>query len=395
MKNKKNKALISIFLVLILLLSACGQKTDEKPKEENTKVEEKKVEEIKRDETTGLEIVSEDEMKFAKSLKITRLQDGYILVDMAGGEDVVLLVPKDKEKLDVADFTQVFYPAENIGAYSTTHVALINAIGHLDKVGSVNMKVDNWHIDEVKKAMEDVKIAFVGNSFDLDYEMVQSVSPDMVITSGAKTEKAEKSKTKLQELGIPTFGVYQHIENDPRGRIEWVKFFGILVGDEETANKYFDDQIARIAKIEEENKSLDPKPTIVNFRAGEDGITVKREEDYSVRMLEMAGGTYGLAGMVEKGTGTYKISPEEFYKSAEKVDILIHENKGKRVDSIENLLAFGDYLVDLKAVQDEKVYTTNANYWQAMDKTAEMIEELNLIIKGEAPDKMEFYKRIK
>ena len=402
MKKLLNNRLILILCLCIISLSSCtnGQTPTEAPKapettvvEENKKNNENK--EANIDETTGLEIESEDKLEYAKSLKLTRLKDGYILANMLDGDELVLLVPKDKEFLNLDGVTEVRYPVDNIGAYSTTHVALIKAIDHLEKVGSVNNDKEDWYIDGVSDLIEEGKIKFVGKSFDVDYELIQEANPDLIITSGGRSEKDDKMKDKLDELGLKNIAVYQHIEDDPRGRMEWVKFFGILVGDEDAANAYFDDQISRIAKIEEENKNLNVHPSIVNFRASQDGITVKREEDYSVRMLEMAGGTYGFKGIVEGGTGTYKISPEEFYKNAENVDILIHENMGKRVDTVDDLLAFGDYLVDLKAIKDGRIYTTNENYWQAMDKTAEMIEELNLIIKDEAPDEMTFYKKIK
>lgn len=401
----KKKLLLIVTAFFVVFTSSC-EKTEEAPKE-STQVQEARQEEPTEvegesdqgkevEETTGLAIVERVKMDYAKSLKITKLADGYVYVEMLDGAENVLLVPKDKDFLDLdPEIKQVSYPVERIGAFSTTHVALLRAIDQLDKISCVNNKIDDWYIEEVPKLMEEGKIAFVGNRFEVDYELLQKENPDVILNSGSSSEKEEKLRAKLDDLGLTNIGISQHVENDPRGRIEWIKLFGILVNAEDKAEAYLADQYSRIDKIIEESKNITDKVTIANFRVKDDGFVVKRSDDYSVKMLDLAGGLYGFDGLVETGTGTYMITTEEFYKNAENVDLLIHENMGAFIDSIDKITQYGDFLEDLKAIKEGRIYTTKKNYWQEMDKTAEMIEEISLMIKDQAPDDMVFYQKVK
>lgn len=401
----KKKLLLVLAAFFLVFASSC-KNTEQAPKE-STQVQEARQEKPTEvegesdqgkevEETTGLAIVEKVKMDYAKSLKITKLADGYVYVEMLDGAENVLLVPKDKDFLDLdPQIKQVSYPVERIGAFSTTHVALLRAIDQLDKISCVNNKIDDWYIEEVPKLMEEGKIAFVGNRFEVDYELLQKENPDVILNSGSSSEKEEKLRAKLDDLGLTNIGISQHVENDPRGRIEWIKLFGILVNAEDKAEAYLADQYSRIDKIIEESKNITDKVTIANFRVKDDGFVVKRSDDYSVKMLDLAGGFYGFDGLVETGTGTYMITTEEFYKNAENVDLLIHENMGAFIDSIDKITQYGDFLEDLKAIKEGRIYTTKKNYWQEMDKTAEMIEEISLMLKDQAPDDMVFYQKVK
>ena len=43
----------------------------------------------------------------------------------------------------------------------------------------------------------------------------------------------------LKDFGIPVMIEYSSYESHPLGRVEWIKFFGALVGKEEEAEKVF------------------------------------------------------------------------------------------------------------------------------------------------------------
>lgn len=393
---RKNFSLLALVL-LLAFATACEPINSDEAEGKNTENSLALQDQDPVEEMTGLEVLAEEDFQYSKSLKIKRLAEDYIYVDMVDGAERVLLVPKDKDFLDLEeeDLRQIHYPVENIGVLSTTHVALFRAIGQLDKIAFVNYEPETWYIDGVVDRMESGEIDFVGNYYDLDYERIQEDNPDLVLRSSFVGEEEEKLNLKLDDLGIPNMGISQYVEEDPRGRIEWVKLIGILVGAQEEAQAYLEDQYARIDKVVEESKALEKSPTIASFRVGEDGTSVKRSGDYSIKMFELAGGTYGLAGLVEEGTGAYKITPEEFYAQAQDMDILIHENMGTFIETKDQLLQYGDYLGDLKALKEGRVYATKENYWQEMDKTAEMIEDLHAIIKGEATGDLYFYQEVK
>ena len=89
------------------------------------------------------------------------------------------------------------------------------------------------------------------------------------------------------------------------------------------------------------------------------------------------------------------MNAEEFYKVAEKADFFFYDSvNGSAIKSTEDLVAFAEYLKDLKAVKENKVWGVKPNYYQSADHVADMIEELNKIIHskpGELTETEYFY----
>ena len=152
---------------------------------------------------------------------------------------------------------------------------------------------------------------------------------------------------------------------------------GALLDKEAEAEAFFEKELARITEIENNTEeSTEAKPKVAYVRITDDGYTVKNKGDYSVKMLEIAGGNYIFSDLNPDKDGTLKISAEEFYKVAENVDILIYENMGAFVGNMEQLMEKGEHLDAIKAIREGRVWVTKQNYWQSADKTGEMIEEL-------------------
>ncbi|MDO5726185.1 MAG: ABC transporter substrate-binding protein [Tissierellia bacterium] len=405
MKKFKN---ILLILLITILLAACGKSVEPKTNgdtevvteadniKEEKKDEEKVEEKAEIDELTGMEIESEEEIKFAKSFDIKYLKDGFVLIDMKENSESLLLVPEGKEApKDIEGLKIIQKPIERIAANSTTDVAMLKAIGELDKVNAVTTDKGDWYIDGIDERIDSGDICYIGKSTSPDYELLQSREPDIVLLVSSQTEAFQKVRDKLTEIGLNWSNVNNNIEDDPRGRIEWAKFFGALVDNREAANKYFDEQINKIEEIESKTKDITDRKTAAYFRITKDGYTVKKADDYSVKMLELAGADYGLSDIGED-TGITKVSAEDFIKMAENIDILIHENMGAYITNMDELLEHGDHLADLLAVKNGDIWTTDKNYWQSLDKSADMIMELYDMIYGEdTPDDLNYYHRIK
>ena len=56
-------------------------------------------------------------------------------------------------------------------------------------------------------------------------------------------------KEQLERFGIPVLVERSSYESDPLARMEWIKFYGILLGKEELAQQVFDRQAERIAPL--------------------------------------------------------------------------------------------------------------------------------------------------
>ena len=329
-------------------------------------------------EEKGLVKTGELELKYASSFSVDYYEGGYkIITDLNGSK--TLLIPEGKEIPEMDEEVNILHqPVNTVGPFSTVNMTMLRALDAIDKATIVTTPPDGWYVDDVIQRMENGEITFVGSNNSPDYELIKAADPDLILLTASNTEGALKMIEMLEELEIDWVGMNVHMERDPRGRLEWVKYVGAILDKEAEAEAFFEEELRKITEIENSTKELadENKPKVAYVRITDDGYTVKNKGDYSVKMLEIAGGDYIFDELNPDKDGTLKISAEEFYKEAENADIIIYENMGAFVGNMEQLMEKGEHLDGIKAIREGRVWVTKQNYWQSADKTGEMIEEL-------------------
>lgn len=393
----KKKLLSLILAFTMLILSSCSKeesgKNEEKQAalEEGTKIEEtleekeeEKTEEqvedpAEIDQASGLKKVGKLDLKYAKSFKVEYLEnDIKKYIDKEGRE--VYLVPEGVS-LENSDLTSISIPVNRIAIFSTVDATLLRPIDKLDTIVATTTKAESWQIPQVKERLENNEAVFLGSKNELNYEELEKVSPDVVLFTYENLDRTPVIIQQLNSLEIPWLGLSNHMENDPRARMEWVKLAGILTGQSDKAEEYYEEQLEKFAAIEEKTKDLTDRPSFAWTFMFKDLFYTKKAGDYSVKMMELAGSDPIFKDLGPNEDGNAKLSAEEFYKGAENADILIYDRiSGSAIQNISDLVAYADYLNDIKAVQEDKVWTLKKNYFQSADYAAEMVEELYQII---------------
>ena len=190
---------------------------------------------------------------------------------------------------------------------------------------------------------------------------------------------------KLEGFDIPVMIEYSSYESHPLGRVEWIKFYGALLGKEELAESIFAEQIEIIERVSADEKT---DKTIAFFFITSNGLVqVRRTTDYVPKMIELAGGKYiyESLGEEESSRSTMNVQLEEFYNSAKDADYLIYNSSiDGGVDSIEALLDKSGILADFEALKNGNVWcTTNDMYQQSMSIGA-LIEDIHKILMDES-----------
>ena len=200
----------------------------------------------------------------------------------------------------------------------------------------------------------------------------------------------------LDELGIPYIADSQHLENHPLGRVEWVKLVGALLDMEEEADAYFDEEVQRVNAVAESVAGESEHPTILQTYIFKGTVYVRNGGDYVNKMLELAGGTYPFAELEPGQGGNTKMTVEKFYQGAVDAEILIYDNTSDvSVSTVADILANGDYLADMKAIQEGNVWGIQKNYWQSADDVATMIEDIATIIyHPEDADQLHYFYKL-
>ncbi len=320
------------------------------------------------------------ELDYAQSFAVDFTGDGYAKI--AIDQETYLLVPE----LDPVpegtpeDVTVLRQPLENVYLQATSAMDCFRQLDVMDAVTLSGTDAPGWYIPEAKAAMESGNMVYAGKYSAPDYELIQSKHCGLAITSTMIYHNPEV-KEQLERLGVPVLVERSSYESHPLGRMEWVKLYGVLFDREEEAQRYFDEQLARLEPVLEQEGT---GKTVAFFAVNANGmVTVRKPGDYIAKAIDLAGGVYALKdlGGEENALSTMNIQMESFYDMARDADILIYNSAiESALDTLDQLVAKSAPLADFKAVQNGNVWCTGKSMFQESQSVGEMILDINKIL---------------
>lgn len=351
----------------ILLLSGCGQ--------------------AQTQEGLGWEKEGSLELKYATEFSVDYYPQGYKVISLADGSRF-LVIPQGREapRGMPQDMVPLYQPLENIYLAATAAMCLFDALERLDAISLSGTRVDGWHIENARKAMEEGKILYAGKYSEPDYEMLLDYQCPIAIESTMIGHASEVRK-KLEELGIPVLVDQSSNEPHPLGRTEWIKLYGALLNEEARAEEVFSQQLAYL----EQAQSQEPSgKTVAFFHISSAGYVVARKSgDYVSKMLELAGGRYVFddLGDPKTRTSTVNLEMETFFATAKDADYIIYNSTiGGEVRTMEELLAKNSLLAEFQAVKTGNVWCTAENMYQETTGLGQMVQSFQKIFSGEAEE---------
>jgi len=317
-------------------------------------------------------------LKYATGFKIENLAgDCKKITD--GEKRALLLVPQgEKAPAGYENLPVINTPIKRVVLTSTTQASLLRPLDELGSIIGVKTEIEGWYMDQIKAGMGNGIIQLVGSGMGpLDYDKIVALKPDLVFISTGGTTDAQTLQ-KLEELKIPVSVDNCWLENDPLGRLEWIKFFASFYNKEQQASDYFDNSEKNIESITSIVAKEEARPKVTWGLIYQGKAYVAGIDSYVAKMIAMAGGDYLFKDI--KGTGSSAITVEEYYTKSKEADIYMDDtmiNLGH--NTIANITGQSDVLADLPAVMKGKVWGFQPWYWQSLDKTDEVIEDLAAI----------------
>lgn len=210
-----------------------------------------------------------------------------------GADSVVtrLFIARDGEEPPQGFEGQVIEgDARRIVAMSSTHIAMLDVIGETARVVGVS-GMDFISNDAVRSRRD--SIGDVGYDGNVNYELLLSLQPDIILLYG--TNGASGMEPKLKELGIPYVYIGEYLENSALGKAEWIVAVAEIVGKRDEGIKAFSAIPERYNAIREKaanclKRSSRPK-VMINLPYG-DSWFMAPTGSYLVRLIEDAGGDY-------------------------------------------------------------------------------------------------------
>lgn len=342
----------------------------------------------------ALDVVDRMELKYASGFSVDYCAGGYkIITD--GLNRSFLWVPEGAETPET-DLPVLQAPLTEIGCFSTTHAVLFKALDQLERIRLVTWDRDGWYIEQMRQQMDRGETVYVGRSKEPDYELILSVHPQLTLITANSSSSSAETLQKFDELDLPWIAALEHLENHPLGRLEWVKLAGALMDMEEEANAFFSDAEARVEAVMAASVAEEARPSFNQAFLYKGKVYIRNDDDYTNEMISLAGGRNILEGIRPGEGGTSTITLEDYYARTRDTDVLIYDTTSDvSVSSIGDLLAYGDYLSDIKAIREGNVWGIQPYYYQNADDVATMIEELHQILYSpEPPQNLKYYFKL-
>ncbi len=347
--------------------------------------------ETKADSLGNLKYKSSMELQYAKNFSVDDYEGGYKILKTMDGTQI-LVVPEEKEVPDgiSKDVVVVKQPVKNLYVVSSSIMDIFSKLDAMDAIRLSSQKEEDWYVQDAKDAMERGDILYAGKYSKPDYELIVSENCSLAIENTMITHSPEVSEM-LADFDIPTMIEYSSYESHPLGRVEWVKFFGALIGKDELAQKIFNEEVRLVDEVTSVEKT---DKTVAFFYVTSNGlIQVRSSSDYVPKMINLAGGNYipTNIGDPDSKRSTVSMQIEDFYDQAKDVDFIIYNSSiDGGIGSVQELLDKCAVLKNFKAVKEGNVWcTTNDMYQQSMS-IGYLIHDMHAMLQGKDQDEMTY-----
>ncbi|MFD2586905.1 ABC transporter substrate-binding protein [Croceitalea marina] len=300
-----------LYLLLVIILVSCTEKKKELPAQ-------KTVAKTKVNYATGFTIEANENytvLTVSKPWPGANKAFSYAFIP----QEKLPLVSYPKNTYDAVVVT----PIKNFITTSTTHIPAIEALNGLDRlIGFPNTK----YISSMpaRALIADKKIKELGANESLNTEMVLELAPDVIVGFGINNEKSPYEV--FEKANIPVIFNGDWMEKTPLGKAEWIKFFGVLLGQEKKADSIFNAIAVEYEKVKNIAEKVKNRPTVLSGALFKDVWYLPAGESWASKFLEDCNVNYlwkettgsgslslSLESVLEKGSNAeFWISPSQF-----------------------------------------------------------------------------------
>ena len=382
------------------------------------------------------------EMKYAKLLTIVKHGDGEETSDAAEGIDYqyaeaiianpwkagtmlhrYILIPKGKEgDKTVAMLARrrstgarcttdtVRTPVERSAVFIAPHCQLMYELGCQQAIRGV-CDLDYINIPDIKKraalsgnTSAQNPIVNCGSSMAPDIERIIALKPEAILLSPFENSGGYG---KLDKLHIPLIEAADYMESSPLGRAEWMKFYGMLFGNEEgisngisgtcelRADSLFSKIEKEYLKLKAEAGKLPKGLSILTERKTGNVWYVPGGQSTIGILLKDANARYIFSD--DQHSGSLAMSPEQILAKGKQVDVWAFKYFGGAPLSQAQLLQEYDGYKALAAFSRGNIYqvdTSTVPYFELTSFHPELLlREFIILAHGERFGKLRFYKK--
>ena len=335
----------------------------------------------------------------------------YILIPKGEeGDKTVAMLAKRRSTGARCTTDTVRTPVERSAVFIAPHCQLMYELGCQQAIRGV-CDLDYINIPDVKKraalsgnTSAQNPIVNCGSSMAPDIERIIALKPETILLSPFENSGGYG---KLDKLHIPIIEAADYMESSPLGRAEWMKFYGMLFGNEEGKSNGISGSCepkadSLFAKIEKEYLSL--RAQAAGYRKGLSILTERKTgnvwyvpggQSTIGILLKDANARYIFED--DQHSGSLAMSPEQILAKGKQVDVWAFKYFGGAPLSQAQLLQEYDGYKALAAFNRGNIYqvdTSTVPYFELTSFHPELLlREFIILAHGERFGKLRFYKK--
>lgn len=293
--------------LLLLLMAACGGAKKEQHGAGQT-------------DATDAERTERLKPRYAEGFSL-RSEGGVWLVDiqdpqkedeegeMAEGAYRYAFVPRGSDLRVPEGYERIEIPVRKVVCMTTLQLSNFIALDRRDLVAGLT-STRHLFDPQINAQLKDGRTRKIGIEGNFDTEVVIGIAPDVILISPFKRGGYEA----LKETGAPLIPHLGYKELTPLGQAEWIKFVGLLTGNEDAAIKRFDEIEKRYNELKALTADVKERPVVFSGEMRGGNWYAVGGKSFLARQFEDAGADYFLKD--DPHSGGFTLDFETVYAQA-------------------------------------------------------------------------------
>jgi len=289
-----------------------------------------------------------------------------------------MLVPRgEKAPENTGGATVIYTPVKRVIAFSTCDVSFLVGFGILQEVlVGVTREKKDWTNESIRKAMDEGKIVFIGDSTLINYELLKSVKPDIVFTWNAAIIPL------LEDLNIPAVITNAQTAMGLEAQIKYVKFVAPFFHKEREAGVFSNKFLKTVEYIKSKTSDVQQRPSVIWGDVYNKRVLVEPNNAWVAQLVKLSGGKYELDDV--EGACCLEITIERFFLAGRKADIMFTYRSPRTGINTKRQLAIDNPLMaSIRPMTSGQIYSPKEIYYESYHRLDEIMLEIASILQPE------------
>lgn len=297
--------------------------------------------------------------KHAQGFRVRNGEEGVLLLEIRNPQDPqsavhrFVLIPRGEQPSSLPEgYTPIEYPIRS--CICMTSLQLSNFIA-LDACAFVAGITSTRHLfnEQMNRQLKEGRTAKIGIEGSFDSEVILSMNPDVIFISPFKRGGYEQMK----EVHLPLVPHLGYQEMTPLAQAEWVKLIGLFIGQEQQANRLFEEIEQRYETLKAQAAAVAQRPVVFSGEIRGGNWYAVGGKSFLAQLFHDAGADYFLKE--DTSSGGVTLDFETVYSQADEADFWRIVNSYDGDYSYEALKASDPRYADFRAFKERKVLYCN------------------------------------